>query len=184
MDHDIEGFHLSLVTSQNYPVEVGGYCEKGMADLQRQRFQALAQLRYPDSPDLYQVDALLAAKIKALALPSLCVVGASIHIPGICAATGGILGDPHASAESAGGRIEALGRGFFQLTLPGGPGVALQGDAAIAQQILEQLSRFPAEDAEKRVHGIQTLLEEAGVRHYLIVSDGCGPASFGCVLGV
>jgi hypothetical protein len=181
LDFDLEGFLFSIKTCQGYPVALCGFCDQGTAGLQKERLRELSSLRYPESPDLYQVDALLAAKIKALALPSLRLAGASIRIPGIPAATGGILGDPHAKADSAGGKVENMGNGFWQLAFPGGPGAVLYGDEDLARRIDREFLALPAASAEARFFDLMVLLDMAQIPCYLLVSDGSGPGSFGGV---
>jgi|GEM_PF-1424909 len=178
---ELEGFLFSVKTCQGYPVALCGFCDKGTAGQQEERLRGLADLRYPVSPDLYQVDALLAAKIKALALPSLHFAGASIRIPGIPAATGGIVGDPHARAASASGRMEELGNGFWQLTFPGGPGTVLCGDAEQVAMIDRLFLALPGGSGEARFFDLMALLDAAQIPCYLLVSDGSGPGGFGGV---
>lgn len=178
VDRDIEGFLMSIITSQGYLLSIGGFCVKNLAELQKRKFRTLIDLKYPNTIGAYQVDALLADKVKEYAIPSLFLIGASIKIPHLNFNTGGILGDPHASVNSANGNIEILKNNFSQLTLPGGPGVAIQGKKSTLNKISNAFTSLNENNAKKRFNTAKRILEEDKINQYIIVSDGCGPSCY------
>lgn len=178
----LEGFVLKTTTQQGFPVAVGGLCQKGTASEQKKRLSAIDEIIYPQPCDLYAVDSILARKMKALALPSLLIVGATICIPGIPLPTGGILGNPHEEATSASGVLEEVLPGIYLITLPAGPGIALWTSYDQAQGLLEKMHSLAIKDSALRFARVQDMLSQTEIDQYILVSDGSGPGQKGEII--
>ena len=159
-------------SADQIPVIIGGICEVGSETVCCQAFEAVKNNYLSLSRDIYAVDYILSESVAKASPKEALVVGATVHIPQVTERTGGIVGNPHAPAESCDGEIEWVNDDIFVVAFPGGPGAACVGSKEKAQQINAFLNQNFASQEEK-IQAFEKKLESL-VSIFVLVADGSG----------
>ena len=185
MEHNRSGqrtrevFRVQMKTKDGFDVVVGGICPTGQGKEAVRAYTELKRLPFGDTRDIYLVDFNLADVITKLSPVWVEAVGAAVAIPDITGSTGGILGNPFASKESANGVLEEIGPDLWLITFPGGPGVAFQGSYENGVK-LQQLVLAQAPDIEGTVDSLLRFMPKIS-DIFVIVTDGSGAKTQGNV---
>lgn len=134
-----------------------------------------------DGADL---DGFLAEELSSLSPAGVIALGASL-CPGFApvpaawqtAACGGVLGSPSLPPAPAAGLAEELEGGLSLFSLPGGPGCIASCSPCQLEEMALPLGRLP--DKRSRLDFLRQSL--AGLEAFLILDDGLGPDSTGCL---
>lgn len=181
MNQAFESIVVKVITEEGFPMAVGGICLPGTGTYWEERFRQLASLCISNM-DIFNIDYALARAIQNIADESLLIAGCSLKA-GIELAygesTGGVLGCPREAICSAPGACEPLPKGFSMYTTAGGPGLA-----ALADQAETERAAVAVRALEGAITGekIMDCMRNAGIDTYLLVFDGTGLGTHGCVV--
>ena len=124
---EYEEFAVKIVTRQGYRLAAGGICLAGFSTAWEHTFNALADLVIEEHT-LLGIDDCLARALTALGDETLILAGASLNAGDLPEGrTGGVLGSPRETIQSADGSCDDLPDGFSLWAAPGGPGLAARG---------------------------------------------------------
>lgn len=97
---------------------------------------ALTHLRVGNTVDPFDLDCRLAEYVADICPESILAIGLSLDVPGASGPSGGIIGNPRVTIESADGRATDIGHGLSLVALPGGPGIVVLGTPGDAERVL------------------------------------------------
>lgn len=175
---EYEEFAVKIVTRQGYRLAAGGICLAGFSTAWEHTFNALADLVIEEHT-LLGIDDCLARALTALGDETLILAGASLNAGDLPEGrTGGVLGSPRETIQSADGSCDDLPDGFSLWAAPGGPGLAARGTEEQIRRFLEGTNLLGG----VRRRGPQLLyrkLLENGLDTGLLVLDGTGRDAHG-----
>lgn len=168
-------------TRQKFPFILAGCSLE--AQLPRQVFAAGALLRslhIPGACPPVQLDLLLVEVLQLLA--GTCIVaGATIYVPGTPGVSGGVLGDPASSPQSAGGLIEILRPPWSLVAFPGGPGMAQNIELPVIPAAVQAICAANVPD-HRTLQRLSAYTYAAGGGKFIALTDGSGPGACGAAL--
>ncbi len=167
-------FALKLITSQGYPLAIGGICRGTPGELWEKRFKKITSLHLPYK-DIYGVDLAIAKAIQEIgSCQSLLIAGCSLDVGASIAkgnSTGGVIGCPWQPIASSQGDCEILPCGFSLYTEPGGPGFAALADPAKTKDTVIAIKNLGCFASNEE---IINCINFKGINTYLLVFDGSG----------
>ncbi len=102
-----------------------------------------------------------------------------MHVPATPGFSGGVLGDPASSPQSAGGLIESLRPSWSLVAFPGGPGMALSIDLPVIPAAVRAICAAHIPDYRTLRH---LSAYACAAKKFIAITDGSGPGSCGAVL--
>lgn len=174
-------FMFGGITKQSYPFIVIGEMD-GLAnyDILYNIFCRIYETIIPDDSNAREIDKIIATRFCDNA-ELIHIIGCTIRIQGCLVKTGGVLGNPKLTTNSADGKLDQIGKGWLLITFPGGPGIALKTDSLYVCNKIEELIQEGYKE-ERLLNKISDMTYKAGVKSLLALTDGTGIDAKGCAL--
>lgn len=176
----LENFIFTAHTFEGYPIVGAGICPsdhaKKIPDLPT-RFSSIV-LDTPSDPFL--IDYQLACFAGQVFPDFVYAVGISIYVPDASDPAGGVIGNPHMPIRSAEGMSECIGNRLSIAAYPGGPGIIIEGSPSQAEEAVSHIN--PGDQEPAALYHLVEAAVSAGIRRLIVVSDGAGTTSPGCVI--
>lgn len=175
-------FTFSSKTLDGHPIIGAGICDIIYKDSVLKAFSKIHEISL-DVEDLnnpYEIDYLLNTRIASLAPPYVQGLALSVCVDGALGPTGGIIGNPSHTGDTATGASSSLGNGLSAIALAGGPGMLIEGDAATVKSIFTNIAL-----GQNRLVSMKRILDELErheIHRAILVTDGTGKGQKGMIL--
>ncbi len=175
---DMETFLVEEKTKNGVLIKVCGICQRGcLAKVSEAYKTGIEKVVFNETKDEYLLDFYLNQIIVSLASKEVMAVGASVCVEGVCERSGGIIGNPFETEESAEDDVEYVGNGLYCAAFSGRFGAVFLGSCEKAKIVKEKFSSYISFENEKAVELAEKLLKEIS-DIYILVSDGSGKSGF------
>lgn len=176
-------FLMKDYTKDGYPIAMAGICPFGLTHSMKIELQNLMQnYSFPKTKDIFEIDYFMANYFSQKAPSYILAWGITLHIPGNPGPTGGIIGNPHIDINSADGSSEDIGNGLSVAAYPGGPGIVIAGNSAMAKKILNQVK--PAQGGKTPLMLMAKNALDIYIPTAIMITDGTGPNIIGCAMAI
>lgn len=167
-------FTFKGISKQGYSIAGAGICNMEDIGLAAAAFENIdgADMEIRDINNPYLIDKVLFERISDICPKNVFAIGATVNIPEASERTGGILGNPFYEPDSADGLGENIGNGLSVAALPGGPGIIIEGDCRMAEEIV--LIGKSGKRGNMTIKKLLCALKERNVELAIIVTDGSG----------
>lgn len=174
-------FVFSSKTLDGYPVIGAGICEEGYKLEVLSVFSRIDTLSLDiNTDDPYDVDLKLHEKIAKISPDYVKGLALSTYVPNAKGPTGGIIGNPFDVGKTADNNIYDVGNGYCVAALPGGPGLMIKGEKAIAKNIFSEIA--VGENKIISASKIEQIFIKNNIDIAIIIKDGTGSQENGIIM--